>query len=463
MNYIYLLKKNSLKVNSLIILISFFLFFWDVKIYYNFGLREIIGISILFILNDIIKNKFFFGKNKKNLIFIFSTCLFIFIHQISNTFFDNSEYTSHNWLGILALFFLFFFIFSYYELILSKLGLIINFFCLILITSYFFSDIVTSSVWEIENLCSNYFKFENKLIFAENSHLGMMIGPVLGYYLYKIKSKNILFLFAFYSIIFFLLLFEPSTTLVISILVSLFLVTIYDLKFFFKKNIYFIIIFLSIVYLNVSNKNCFFKISDTLKGINSVVMSEKILKLKNNENLKNSKIKSKKLESLNSRKRKDIDIKVIRKLPVKNYNSIISFNLSSAVLLNSLNIALETNLTRPLGWGFNRYENAFDHYMFNGIVIPYVYREVYTLNYNDGASNFSKLFTEFGLLALILIPFIFYFFFTKQISNEKKIFFLAIILTQLIRGAGYFNGGFLFSIIIVILTILNIKNNEAKN
>ena len=96
--------------------------------------------------------------------------------------------------------------------------------------------------------------------------------------------------------------------------------------------------------------------------------------------------------------------------------------------------------------------------MFNLIIIPPWYHEVYTLNYNDGASNFTKSLTEFGFIAfLFLIPLI-SFLFTKKINNKKKIFFLTLIITQLLRGAGYFNGGFAFCIIFVILTYL--KKNE---
>ena len=70
----------------------------------------------------------FFKKNKINLIFILAVCLLIFIHQILNTLFDGSSYTSHNFLGTLGLFFLTFFIFYYYELILNKFNFIVNFF-----------------------------------------------------------------------------------------------------------------------------------------------------------------------------------------------------------------------------------------------------------------------------------------------------------------------------------------------
>ena len=52
-------KKKDFKVYLLAILTSFYLFFWDVKIYNNFGLRETIVIAILFIFNENINNKFF--------------------------------------------------------------------------------------------------------------------------------------------------------------------------------------------------------------------------------------------------------------------------------------------------------------------------------------------------------------------------------------------------------------------
>ncbi len=98
--------------------------------------------------------------------------------------------------------------------------------------------------------------------------------------------------------------------------------------------------------------------------------------------------------------------------------------------------------------------------MFNHIVIPYVYHEVYTLNYNDASANLPKLFTEFGIFTFLLFPLLIIFLFSKNISTDKKVFFLGIICTQLVRGAGYFNGGFLFSLIIILYTVLNLKKNE---
>ena len=122
--------------------------------------------------------------------------------------------------------------------------------------------------------------------------------------------------------------------------------------------------------------------------------------------------------------------KVDKGIPYPNLPTInpdMFLNLSLSVLLNSFNITLETLKTRPLGWGLNRYEYAFDYYMFDNIIKPYRYHEVYTLNYNDGSSNISKLITEFGIFAFLIIPFVILFVFTKNINLETKIFFFSII------------------------------------
>lgn len=471
MEFVALLKKNNLKENFICFLVCLYLFFWDVKIIGNFGLREFIVISLFPLIYNVILDRSFFKKNKKNLSYILSFIFLIAVHQILNSYFDGLKYISHNFLGLAGISFLTIFIFFYYKIILENIDLIIKFFSLILIISYLFSEIKPSSAWEMQNLCATYFKFDNKLIFLENSHLGMMLGPVFGYYLYIIREKNIYFLIFFYSFVLLFIYFEPSTTFYYSLIVSIILVSIFDFKFFIKKNVFLLLTFLSLVYILNLNKNCFFKISHTFKGFDDIVLEDSKFKKFDDTVLKDTKYKKKDITN-KSKQSPEIqkkcglnenyysNIECIKDFPLNNYNLKISLNLSSAVFLNSLNIALETVLTRPLGWGLNRYQNAFEYYMFNHIVVPYLYREVYTLNYNDGSANLSKLFTEFGLLIFLIAPFIIYFVFSKKMSNEKKIFFLAILITQLIRGAGYFNGGFLFSMIIIFFTIFNIKRHE---
>ena len=63
-------------------------------------------------------------------------------------------------------------------------------------------------------------------------------------------------------------------------------------------------------------------------------------------------------------------------------------------------------------------------------------------NNKDGANNFNKLIVEFGIFGLIIYLFIFLFLINKKISIELKLFYFPFILTQSLRGAGYFNGGF---------------------
>ena len=76
-----------------------------------------------------------------------------------------------------------------------------------------------------------------------------------------------------------------------------------------------------------------------------------------------------------------------------------------------------------------------------------VYWHLNVLNLKDGLSNFFKLFTEFGIFAFII-----YFYFIKYLLNLKNInsynlFIIVLFITLSIRGAGYFNGGFIFCLL----------------
>ena len=72
---------------------------------------------------------------------------------------------------------------------------------------------------------------------------------------------------------------------------------------------------------------------------------------------------------------------------------------------------------------------------------------LFWLNTKDGLSNFFKMFTEFGIFTFII-----FFFFIKYILNIKNInsynlFIIILFVTICIRGAGYFNGGFIFCLL----------------
>ena len=84
---------------------------------------------------------------------------------------------------------------------------------------------------------------------------------------------------------------------------------------------------------------------------------------------------------------------------------------------------------------------------------------IMSLNKTDGRSNFFKLTTEFGIFSLLIYLFFIFFTLNKNIGLEQKSFLIPIIITQLISGAGYFNGGFILCVAIMIALSFPNKNN----
>ena len=79
-------------------------------------------------------------------------------------------------------------------------------------------------------------------------------------------------------------------------------------------------------------------------------------------------------------------------------------------------------------------------------------------NSKDASSNFFKIITEFGILNILLFSSLLYIICSKKISLENKIFLFPFLITQLIRGAGYFNGGFILILFILLLSELKFQN-----
>ena len=78
--------------------------------------------------------------------------------------------------------------------------------------------------------------------------------------------------------------------------------------------------------------------------------------------------------------------------------------------------------------------------------------------------NLTKLLVEFGLLNLILVFFFTFFLFSSRIAIDDKIFLFPIIFVQsFLRGAGYFNGGFLIATILIILLVTKSYDRKKSN
>ena len=161
------------------------------------------------------------------------------------------------------------------------------------------------------------------------------------------------------------------------------------------------------------------------------------------------------------------------KLSAKEMNAIIRENVdffpiqkqrmvndhSSAVLLNALTVAYHSIKEKPFGWGFNNYQTAFNASVLDKIIPPYI--EIYYLNFNDASNNSIKLIVEFGVFSLIIFANLLYFVFNKKIPSSQRLLFGGIIATQMIRAAGYFNGGFMLCLVITfILNYKSLNKNE---
>ena len=523
---IYQLKKNNFDILFISILLSFHIFFWDVKFYGGYGLRELIILAVFYLFYNFYKKNFLPIKRNIKDLYVILILFFLFsVHLILNIFYEGLLIDFNNLKSLSGIFCLIFFVYFYYDLILKNFSLVVNFFIFTFLFSILFSNFSESTISEINAICASKIKMSNKFIFQENSHLGMMIGSVFGYLIYDNKSKIIYFhtfLFLILTLIFF---FAGSVTQYVSIAISLIIIAILDIKFFFRKIFFNLLLLISILfslnhYISQDNKDyrnkCLNKFSESSLSISSSIVNNVVNKSNmgelTQENLrplsvdeqkkmiKKLKIETKKKElvkldlnnkiidtnslnsefttiyqifkkSIKSNKKKNflgnIYIFENKKIPknikyenLKRKYPIDIFNLTVSVFLNALNISITTLLHKPFGWGLNMYEYAFDLYMFDQRVYPYHYHEVFTLNYNDGSANIPKLITEFGLFSFILIPIFFIFLFSKKISKQNKIFFGTLILTQLLRGAGYFNGGFGFSIIFMCFSVFNFYNKN---
>ncbi|MDB2486430.1 hypothetical protein N9W91_06095, partial [Candidatus Pelagibacter bacterium] len=160
--------------------------------------------------------------------------------------------------------------------------------------------------------------------------------------------------------------------------------------------------------------------------------------------------------------------------------------LSSGIVIYSLYVAKESIINNPLGVGINNYKNYRDvidkklninnysdytknlagEIIFDESYMPSLSSTILSFNKNSGSNNFSKLIVEFGLIPILGLFLIFIFSFRKEINEPIKATLIPLIFIQcFIRGTGYFDSGFIISLIIVLVLISEqvIKKYENKN
>ena len=151
----------------------------------------------------------------------------------------------------------------------------------------------------------------------------------------------------------------------------------------------------------------------------------------------------------------ELELKKLNAEKFELINKNLSTNLTTQVYLRSFYVLFKSIKEYPLGWGANNYNLASKNYRFD---IPYINPDTIFLNSEDASNNFVKFITEFGIFGILILIFICIICLSSKIDYEVKLFFIPLIITQLIRGAGYYNGGFIFALnFLMILYIVNSK------
>jgi hypothetical protein len=393
--------------------------------------------------------------------------------------------------SIILFFLLSLIVFKNYSLILEKLKITISIYAflsnIIFILSLPLIDFSLPSGLEKEIFSScNLFPTKNHLLnlfFSEPSHFAMISGPVSLYLIHNManfryyEKINSLF-FVACSFLFFM-----SATLVFSQICSIIFFLLFLLRekkfFFFYRNLLIYLVFIICLFLNV--KQCSYRVF-LIKKVDSKLYetNEYQGKIENNSNLIFDNFRSKIRDSSgNSNKLlsefQNFCLDLNRQVKLYNlicnkednfyYNKEILLRkldnyyqetrntpVTTEVFKNSLNVAFYTLKNKIIGYGFQKYETGFYAFLKTKKLVPENEGSVY-LNYNDGSSNFSKILTEFGWLSIFFVLIIFYFMLISNVSLSIKLFLISVIITQCIRGAGYFNGGFLFFALIIFSSL----------
>ena len=467
--------KNSYIQNIKLFLISFviisFIFLSDIKHEY-FQFR-------FFILLLLIPCAFKFYhdiklKNYKFLIYFLLLFVFLFTHIGLNLYYDKFEISNYSLFGITFLLIIFTVSFYYFDYINVNINFIITSFIIIFLISCIFSifkyepdspffcggisNFIKSNLllekygfglnsYELEYRINEVRLSFKEFIFSENSHLGMIAPGIIAYSIYKMNNQRLSIIENIFFIIFIIICFiKSSTTLYVGTILSLVTLIIFNFKNLNRKTIfYFLILIIFCITTLLSNKECRARFVP-IYGDNWI-NAEKF----GNDNDRTGPIKLTNQTSDNSigGVNKDLAKKIKDKFKV-------SGNLSSGVYFHSFLIALKSISEKPLGWGFNRYNQAFSYF---NTKQPSKIEILNRINNKDGSNNFVKIVVEFGVFSIVFYLFCFLFLINNRITIDLKLIYLPIVITESVRGAGYFNGGFSLIVFIMLFTYINISKN----
>ena len=469
------------KTNLIIFVFTVYIFFWDMFLTLNIkiDIRLIVFLLIFYLFDEILKD-----IKSKNFKFI-QISIFIFLFIVGHSLLSDNHLNIKFFGSIIFLIYIFGIAYYFYDVILenkySIIYLFISLFLLSILIHFFLnysSNTEPVSCGALKNFFGGTNSFDKpifiihfissySLIFNENSHLAMSGIAVIIFSIFILTSNNMNKKINFILILFIIICFlKSSATLLAGIFFSILCILIFEYKRLNKYFIFFsIVLTLIISFIFFQDKVCvnkfvsstnndpqlFENLYDSMSDKSEIIkdLSDIQTQLENeNENLNIQKL---------LKKKKDLEVK-LKEFEIKknSFRQEYRGSLSSDVFYHALKVTYNSMFVKPFGWGFQGYELAFNDYNKKNKIFR---KPLEIFNNRDASNNTFKLITEFGVLSLLLFCLLLYIFLSNKISTENKIFLIPFIVTQFIRGAGYFNGAFLLIIFVLILAQLRDKNN----
>ena len=419
-------NKNLNLIFVYIGVFSFF-FLWDINLGI-FNLRYLIVLPIFTLIFSSFKE-----INFKNIIFYIFFPLLITFHFFILSYYFKYEVNLRDYFSLIFLFITFIVFFFNRNIIKANLDKILNLF-IVFFSISFLIYFILSETSIVLNCYDGWFS-RNQFVYIENSHFAIISVPIINYYLIKffdnqnqIKNNKILFLF---FVIFLIISFINFST---TFLVGLILTNLFILIKKYKKLkfivVSFFLIFSSLLII-LNYKQCTDRSLSSLKKIKEFYEFKKSPII---ENMVETEIKEK----------------------LTKYR----FSMSVETFIVSLEITNKSFFDKPFGVGFNKYYLSHKEYIDQ---IMKTDDQVKKNNIYDGSTNISKLITEFGLFGILLLLMVFFYYLKIKKINNTNIFILSLIFMQLLRGVGYFNGGFLLAIMLLFSEFNIFKKYLIKN
>ena len=446
------MKRNEIIISTVIFTVS--ILFWDFKLNNIFQAKFLIVILLpyLFINYEI--------RQLRKLIF-FSLILisFLFLYSLAKVDFQITYYFIFSLIFFYLLILIAFNFVKNFNLILKNSSIIfISISNLLIILSIILGNFEFYDHNLFYNgLCLVFFN-ENKSIFnyffLENSHFGMTATAIIVYQLLNFNKINYFNKINFLIFLILSYLYVGSLTLYLGISISIISILVLRIsKKFAVLSIFLLINTLLIFSLN----NCLIRITQII-DVDKVFTSHqdtKIVKKLRESEVVNSLADSKFFKFLEEKTNIILINKEIKERESFDENNKIKdgINVTTIIHINHLLFASDTIRSHLFGVGFQNYAIYAKKFAIKNKIID-GYSTMPLMNINDGASNINKLLAEFGIInILFLILFLFCLYKDNENSNTKS-FILTLVITQLLRGAGYFNGGFIFFILILIFLAL---------